>query len=186
MSVGERLIKEEEFDSISIYISNICFLHGHLFRSGLLRSQSTYSDISAASNASLTRWRNSTWSPRPTLGPKTTSNEEQGGEYLNQESSICREFKSIKLSQRETAHCTASSCRPCWSPFNPLKKSFLITPTTSWNLTQDVCIELENCALRPCNLHPSLKILSSLHFPVYKFGSMRAKREKGVSGPSSF
>ena len=68
---------------------------GIIFSSGLLRSQSTYTDISAASNAPLASWRNSTWSPRPTLGPKTTSNEELGAEYLNQESSIYWEFKSI-------------------------------------------------------------------------------------------
>ena len=62
-----RNAKEEECEFINIYISIICFLHGHIFRSGLLRSQSTYTDISAASNASLTSWRNTTLNADPTL-----------------------------------------------------------------------------------------------------------------------
>ena len=98
---GETLIKEEECDSVIIYLSIICFLH--IFRSGLLRSQSTYPDISVASNASLTFWRNITWSPRPNLSPKATRNEQLGAEYLNQESSIYQEFKSI-------ATITAGNC----------------------------------------------------------------------------
>ena len=98
MSIGETLIKEKECDSVSIYISIICFLHGHVFRSGLLRSQSTYTDISVASNASLTSWRNITWSPRPILGPKAMTKDEVIAEYLNQESSIYQEFKSIATS----------------------------------------------------------------------------------------
>ena len=47
-------------------------------------------------------------------------------------------------------------------PFTLLNESFLITPTKSLNLTQDLFIELENGDLGPCNLHPSLSRLSSL------------------------
>lgn len=95
MSIGQMLIKEEGCDSISIYVSIICFLHGHIFRSGLQRSQSSYVDISVASSASLTSWRNITWSPRASLVPKATSNGEPDAQYSNQESSVYWEFKSI-------------------------------------------------------------------------------------------
>ena len=178
------LIKEEECDSVSIYISIICIWHGHIFRSGLLRSQSTYADIYAASNARLTSWRNITWSPTPTLGPKAMSNEELGVEYLNQESSINPDFKSIATST--VGNCTLYSLKlkVLLDPFNLLKESFLISPTMSLKLTQDVDIELDNGALRSCNLHPYLRTLSSMHFPVYTFRSMRTKREIGVSGTS--
>ena len=149
---GETLIKEEECDSVIIYLSIICFLHGHIFRSGLLRSQSTYPVISVALNASLTSWRNTTGSPRPTLDPKATTNEELGAEYLNQESCIYQEFKSIATitAGNCTLYCLKWKC--CSSHFNLLKKSILITPTTSLNLTQDVYIELENGAPGPCKI----------------------------------
>ena len=47
-------------------------------------------------------------------------------------------------------------------PFTLLNESFLIIPTKSLKLTQDLFIELENGDLGPCNLHPSLSRLSSL------------------------
>ena len=75
---------------------------------------------------------------------------------------------------------------PMLVPFTLLNASFLITPTTSLKFTQDLCIELENGVLGPCNLHPSLTILSSLHFAVYTFRRMRTRREISVSDPSSF
>ena len=130
---GETLIREEECDSIIIYLSIICFLHGHIFRSGLLWSQSTYPDISVAPNASLTSWRNITWSPRPNLGPNAMSNEELGAEYLNQESSISQEFKSIATNT--AGNCTLYSLK--WKALlvllQPLKE---ITPHYSYHVLE--------------------------------------------------
>ena len=130
---GETLIREEECDSINIYVSIICFLHGQIFRSGLLRSQSTYPDIPVASNASLTFWSNITWSLRHNLGPKATRNEQLGADHLNQESSIYQEFKSIATIT--VGNCTLYSLKwkCCSSHFNHFNKSLLITPTTSLN-----------------------------------------------------
>ena len=125
-----------------------------------------------------------TWSPRPTLGPKATSNEELGTQYLNQESSINQEFKSIATSTAGNCTLYSLKLKALLDPFNLLKESLLITPTTFLNLTQDIHMELDNGALRSCNLHPTLTTPSSLHFPVYTFRSMRTKREKGVSGTS--
>ena len=122
MSIDETLIEEKECDSVSIYISIICFLHGHLFRSGILRSQSSYPDISAASCGSMTSWRNIIWSLRPTLCPKATSNDEWGAEFLNQENSVYWKIKSIAPST--AGHCTLYSLK--WKallvPLQPLKE----------------------------------------------------------------
>ena len=133
MSIEETLIKEKECDSVSIYISIICFLHEHIFRSGLLRSQSTYPDTSAASNASLTYWRNITWSPRPTLGPKATSNEELGAEYLKQESSIYREFNSITTITAGNCTLYSLKLKAVLVPLQPLTE---ITPHGSFHVLE--------------------------------------------------
>ena len=133
MSIDETLIEEKECDSVSIYISIICFLHGHLFRSGILRSQSSYPDISAASCGSMTSWRNIIWSPRPTLCPNATSNDERGAEFLNQENSVYRKFKSIAPST--AGHCTLYSLK--WKdllvPLQPLKE---IIPHYSYHVLE--------------------------------------------------
>ena len=133
MSIDETLLEEKECDPVSIYISIICFLHGHLSRSGLLRSQSSYTDISAALNGSMTSWRNIIWSPRPTLCPKATSNDELGTEFLNQENSVYQKFKSIATSR--SGHCTLYSLK--WKallvPLQPLKE---IIPHYSYHVLE--------------------------------------------------
>ena len=66
-------------------------------------------------------------------------------------------------------------------PFTLLNASFLITPTTSLKFTQDLCIELENGDLWPCNLHPALRRPSSLLYVLYTVRRMRTQKEIGVS-----
>ena len=127
------LIKEKECDSVSIYMSVICFLHGHIFRTGLLRSPSTYTDISAASSASLTSWRNIIWSPRLTLGPKATCNDELGAEFLNQERSVYREFKSIATST--VGNCTLYSLK-LKALLGPLQSLKEIIPHYSYHVLE--------------------------------------------------
>ena len=38
MSIREMITKQDECDSINIYVSIIYFIHGQVFRSGLLKS----------------------------------------------------------------------------------------------------------------------------------------------------
>ena len=133
MSIEETLIKEKSCDSVSIYISIICFLHGHLFRSGLLRSQSSYTDVSAASSGSVTSWRNIIWSPRPTLCPKATSNDELGTEFLNQENSVYQKFKSIATSTAGNCTLYILKWKALLVPLQPLKE---IIPHYSYHVLE--------------------------------------------------
>ena len=133
MSIEETLIKEKECDSVSIYISIICFLHGHLFRCGLLRSQSSYPDISAASCGSMTSWRNIIWSPRPTLCRKATSNDERGAEFLNQGNSVYQNFKSIATSTARNCTLYSVKWKALLVPLQPLKE---IIPHYSYHVPE--------------------------------------------------
>ena len=42
VSIREMIGKQDKCSSISIYLSSLYFTHGHIFRSGQLRSKSTY------------------------------------------------------------------------------------------------------------------------------------------------
>ena len=133
MRIEETLLKEKECDCISIYISIICFLHGYVFRSGLLRSQSWYPDISAATSGSMTSWRNIIWSPIPTVCLKTTSNHERGVEFLNEENSVYQKFKSIATSTAGNCTLYILKWKALLVPLQPLKE---ITPHYSYHVLE--------------------------------------------------
>ena len=75
---------------------------------------------------------------------------------------------------------------PMLASLTLLNVSFPITPTTALKFTQDLCIELENGDLWPCNLHPALRRPSSLFHVLYTARKMRTQIEIGVSVLSSF
>lgn len=182
MSIREMISKQDECHSVNIYVSIIYFIHGHLFRSELL-IYSTYFDISVASSTFLISWRNITWSPIASRSSKVTSSDEPVAQYSNQDSSVywLKLIASLMAGHR-TMHCL--KVEALLVPFTLLNESFLITPTTSLNLTQD--LYLENDDLGPCNLCPSLSRLSSLLYILYTVKRIRTQRETGVSDLCSF
>lgn len=132
-----------------------------------------------ASSTFLISWRSITWSPIASLGPKATSSDVDS----YQDSSVYWLKSIVPLM---VGHCTMHCLKveALLVPFTLLNESFLITPTTSLNLTQDLCIE--NDDLEPCNLHPSLLRLSLLLNILYTVRRMRTQRETGVSNFCSF